>query len=405
MSIGDFSPNAIEFAACERRLGTVLLGVTYTSANKVEEEGVDIPSVVGTGSEEDMRYMLVGQLLMPQTFRYDDLTSTLMSVLWPMRGMAVQILADHRFLLLVKHAVDRDTVLRGCLWTFDRNLIMLNEVIKDDNPAVVELNWCSFYIHVHGLPIQPMTREIAEFIRNRLGWFLDSDYAQGFGASVRVRYLRRACGDKLGEGAELAKLRLRGSPAKHYDHPRVELSRSRVSLDSLKIWRNASRIMSHGGVSSGNKMWTPSVQDGETKTENVWEVLQSDVASSWRWFSMGHPTFDNKEASLVIYDRSGVSVKGTYYLHTCLFSMQRLYPIWFGKQKGEIDHLIIELEKAVRDFWWHNKDEKRVHWVVWRKVRQPTMEGGLGLGIRMLASSSRPFPSIAEGCELFWKKL
>ncbi|KAL0458051.1 UNVERIFIED_CONTAM: hypothetical protein Slati_0432300 [Sesamum latifolium] len=66
-------------------------------------------------------------------------------------------------------------------------MIILNEVTENDNPTTVELNWCSLYVHIHGLPIRLMTREIAEVIENMLGRFLDSDHVQGFGASVRVR--------------------------------------------------------------------------------------------------------------------------------------------------------------------------------------------------------------------------
>ncbi|KAL0398703.1 UNVERIFIED_CONTAM: putative mitochondrial protein [Sesamum radiatum] len=33
----------------------------------------------------------------------------------------------------------------------------------------------------------------------------------------------------------------------------------------------------------------------------------------------------------------------------------------------------------MRDFWWHNRGEKRVHWVAWKKVCRPLGKGGLGV--------------------------
>ncbi|KAL0363873.1 UNVERIFIED_CONTAM: hypothetical protein Sangu_0484900 [Sesamum angustifolium] len=56
----------------------------------------------------------------------------------------------------------------------------------------------------------------------------------------------------LSEVAEAAR-----QPRKHYDRPRVELSRSRVILDNSKAQRSASRAISHDGVPAEKKMWTP----------------------------------------------------------------------------------------------------------------------------------------------------
>ncbi|KAL0347872.1 UNVERIFIED_CONTAM: hypothetical protein Scaly_1803200 [Sesamum calycinum] len=37
-----------------------------------------------------------------------------------------------------------------------------------------------------------------------------------------------------------------------------------------------------------------------------------------------------------------------------------------------------DMEKMMRDFWWHSKGEKMVHWVAWRKMCRPLVEGGMG---------------------------
>ncbi|KAL0355849.1 UNVERIFIED_CONTAM: putative mitochondrial protein [Sesamum radiatum] len=49
------------------------------------------------------------------------------------------------------------------------------------------------------------------------------------------------------------------------------------------------------------------------------------------------------------------------------------------------DHLLLDMEKAMRDFWWHSRGEKCVHWVAWRKLCRPMLKGGKAFNIVMLA--------------------
>ncbi|KAL0403833.1 UNVERIFIED_CONTAM: hypothetical protein Sradi_2024100, partial [Sesamum radiatum] len=92
--------------------------------------------------------------------------------------MEVRLIREHRFLIQFNHIIDRDRMLGGCPWSFDRNLIILNVIGEEDNPLAVDLQWCTFYIHVHNLPIRMMTREVAELIGNRIGKLLDFNSSQ-----------------------------------------------------------------------------------------------------------------------------------------------------------------------------------------------------------------------------------
>ncbi|KAL0345631.1 UNVERIFIED_CONTAM: putative mitochondrial protein [Sesamum radiatum] len=40
--------------------------------------------------------------------------------------------------------------------------------------------------------------------------------------------------------------------------------------------------------------------------------------------------------------------------------------------------LVWNLESMMADFWWHNRGDKRMHWVAWQKLCRSTMEGGFG---------------------------
>ncbi|KAL0455025.1 UNVERIFIED_CONTAM: hypothetical protein Slati_0841700 [Sesamum latifolium] len=144
-----------------------------------EEAGMDMLLSASAKNRNHLIFFLVGRLLTLRAFRYDVLRSTLMSIIKPVRNTEVRLIEDHHFVLRFNHEVDLDRTLRGCPWAFDKNLTILRMVNEDENPATIELNWCPFYVHVHGLPIRLMTRDVAESIGNRIGHFLDFDNSMG----------------------------------------------------------------------------------------------------------------------------------------------------------------------------------------------------------------------------------
>ncbi|KAL0410893.1 UNVERIFIED_CONTAM: Retrovirus-related Pol polyprotein from type-2 retrotransposable element R2DM [Sesamum latifolium] len=43
------------------------------------------------------------------------------------------------------------------------------------------------------------------------------------------------------------------------------------------------------------------------------------------------------------------------------------------------DYFLHDIERMIANFWWHNKGERRTHWVGWKRLCLPKDEGGLGL--------------------------
>ncbi|KAL0448799.1 UNVERIFIED_CONTAM: hypothetical protein Slati_1436300 [Sesamum latifolium] len=155
-----------------------------------EEEELILPLQACQGGTEVDGFPLVGRLLSPRYVWFDVFQMTLTILFRPIKGMTVKMLEEHRFLLWFHHCVDRDRALDGCPWTFDKNLIILSKVSVNENPLEVDLNWCSFYVFVHGLPLGLMTNEVAMVVGNRLGKFVELDHAQrryAWGSKLRIR--------------------------------------------------------------------------------------------------------------------------------------------------------------------------------------------------------------------------
>ncbi|KAK4426954.1 hypothetical protein Salat_1464200 [Sesamum alatum] len=79
---------------------------------------------------------------------------------------------------------------KGCLWSFEKNVIILSEIDERENPLRVNLDWCDFHIHVHELPLSMMNLGVATLIGNRIGRFRDMDMDDtgcDWGATLRLR--------------------------------------------------------------------------------------------------------------------------------------------------------------------------------------------------------------------------
>ncbi|KAL0409698.1 UNVERIFIED_CONTAM: hypothetical protein Sradi_1904200 [Sesamum radiatum] len=98
---------------------------------------------------------------------------------------------DHnRFLIRFNHILDRVRDLERCPWAFDKCLIILAKVEGAENRKDIDLNWCAFHVLVHDLPLEKMTRDVAEFIGNQLVKFIDvnmDDKFVSWGSSLRIR--------------------------------------------------------------------------------------------------------------------------------------------------------------------------------------------------------------------------
>ncbi|KAL0455647.1 UNVERIFIED_CONTAM: hypothetical protein Slati_0903900 [Sesamum latifolium] len=165
-------------------LGMDRLG-TFLKLTKNEALGLNLTT--GDGTEIGEVFVLVGRLLTPRAVRYNVLKTTLQSLIRPVKGMEIRRLAEDRFLLRFNYRVDVDRALGGCPWTFDKNLIILSRVNDEQNPLEVNLYWCPFHVHTHGLPLRMMTKEVVELIGNRLGVYIESDHEQSsflLGSSV-----------------------------------------------------------------------------------------------------------------------------------------------------------------------------------------------------------------------------
>ncbi|KAL0355953.1 UNVERIFIED_CONTAM: hypothetical protein Sradi_4042200 [Sesamum radiatum] len=160
------------------------------SLTEIEDDGVVVALNIWYSDSESFELCLVGRILTLRPFHVDALKTTLLLAFNPVRGMELKPLEGNRFILKFNHIVDRNRVLEGCLWSFEKNLLVPNSINLNENPQEVNLDWAEFYIHVHGLPLSKMSKEMAKFIGDHLGRFVDVDMDTAghvWGSHMRIR--------------------------------------------------------------------------------------------------------------------------------------------------------------------------------------------------------------------------
>ncbi|KAG8382923.1 hypothetical protein BUALT_Bualt05G0130300 [Buddleja alternifolia] len=138
----------------------------------VEGEGLDVPDGIWKKEQFVEGFPVVGRILTHKNLKFNVVRESLMKIFNPLRGMSIRKLNDKRLLFIFNHIVDRDRILDRAPWNFDNNLIVLRVVHETDDPLSVDLDWSILCVHVTGLPMNKITKEIAELLGNRIGRFV-----------------------------------------------------------------------------------------------------------------------------------------------------------------------------------------------------------------------------------------
>jgi hypothetical protein len=106
------------------------------------------------------------------------------------RGVKFKDLKDNVWLFEFSDLADKRRIMEGRPWTFDRQILVLNEFDGSIPPSQFEFNYSPFWIQVHDMPLICMNKSIGTKIGNSLGELIDVDVAgdgRGWGSYLRLR--------------------------------------------------------------------------------------------------------------------------------------------------------------------------------------------------------------------------
>jgi hypothetical protein len=133
---------------------------------------------------------LVGKVWADKLVNKEAFQSVMSNVWRTAGGVKFKDLKDNIWLFEFTDQVDKKRVMEGRPWSFDRQIIVLNEFDGSIPPSQLEFNHSPIWIQVHDMPLICMNKSVGTKIGNSLGELVDIDVAgdgMGWGSYLRLR--------------------------------------------------------------------------------------------------------------------------------------------------------------------------------------------------------------------------
>lgn len=143
--------------------------------SKEEEEESVIVEVEEACGEEVFHRTLAARLWTDSPFNTRAFTSTMIGV-WKLKNpVKVQELSNNLFLFPFATKRDLEGVLKNGPWSFDRNILVLARVSREEQPSGLDMHYGSFWIRVYELPLMLRSEAMAKKLGGILGEFEEMD--------------------------------------------------------------------------------------------------------------------------------------------------------------------------------------------------------------------------------------
>ena len=152
-------------------------------------------------ARESGRNCLVMKVLSQRSITLDALQKNLRMVWKPNKSMQIPKLEDELYMVKFRVEKDKKKILEMRPWSYDKELIILQEFEGDQMPKEMALKWSPFWIQIHNLPLKSRTREtgysIGTIIGDRGGCRKDRS---AVGEMLKVRVMVDWNGNMSGSG-------------------------------------------------------------------------------------------------------------------------------------------------------------------------------------------------------------
>jgi hypothetical protein len=133
---------------------------------------------------------LVGRFGTPKKINKEAFKSVLTRIWRTTRGVFFKEILDNLWIFEFEKDTDRRRVLDGRPWTYDRTLLILNEVDGSVPPSQMSFNQTPIWIQIHDMPLACMNKRVGCKIGSSLGEVEEVAVAEddvGWGRYLRVR--------------------------------------------------------------------------------------------------------------------------------------------------------------------------------------------------------------------------
>lgn len=71
-----------------------------------------------------------------------------------------------------------DRMLTDGLWFFDKHVLLLKELAKNEQPSSIQLFYIAFWVKTYDLPLKLQNKDVAKHLGNSIGQFIEMDKAE-----------------------------------------------------------------------------------------------------------------------------------------------------------------------------------------------------------------------------------
>jgi len=157
--------------------------------NEDEEALINVAFAKNEEDVQNQEAWLVGRLHTRNPVNMRVFKSTITQI-WKVKHVfKVYDLDQNLFTFHFFQRKDHDLVLRESPWNFDRNLIVLDELLLDTNPRDVILSHARFWVRMHELHLNMRNEGVAKSITGELGAYIECDARDEYrlGKFIRIR--------------------------------------------------------------------------------------------------------------------------------------------------------------------------------------------------------------------------
>ncbi|KAJ1436551.1 Zinc finger, CCHC-type [Sesbania bispinosa] len=161
---------------------------------EAEEEDVvqlAVPEDENSADKVSQVYTIVCKLWTTDSFNVRAFKSTMINLWRTRNGLEILDLDKSLFSVRVFSGRDKDMILNGCPWTFDKHVFFMESLLPDATPSEVDIHACAFWTRVYELPMGYRSETVAQSIVSNIGSYIDWDKTNEsrWGRFLRMRMM------------------------------------------------------------------------------------------------------------------------------------------------------------------------------------------------------------------------
>ncbi|MCH80000.1 hypothetical protein A2U01_0000762, partial [Trifolium medium] len=140
-----------------------------------EEEGFSFDFEEEGDEQVDLRWCLIGRFLCDRAIHSNSMKIRMADLWKPVRGVIIKEARPGTFLFHFDHPLDMEAVLNGGPWTFDNNMLILEQVQLGMQIEDIPLFHINLWVQIHNLPTGLMKESVGVPLANYIGSFVEYD--------------------------------------------------------------------------------------------------------------------------------------------------------------------------------------------------------------------------------------